>query len=1002
MHQSVIALLLAGALAPAAWADCYPQWQAGNTYLGGARVTLHGVSYEAKWWTQGENPQVSGQWDVWKKLGPCVVPSSTATPGITPTPIITPTATPTSTPSPEPSALPTATATPAATPSPTAAPTPAPSATPAPPLPATSLGTGLQHYYRLDGNTQDSVANVPLQVVGPLTHPAGRFAAGAALDARQGTALFLPRELSGSYSIGFWLRMPEDMGSKLASIATNKDWETGLNPGISIGRNNDGRLKINIGDGSKRVDGYLPATGRGWVYVAISVDAAAKTLRARATDASGKLNSITLNYAALGNVQPAFKRWAFNEDARGDYYARYPAERFLLEYDEIAVWNRVLSDAEAQSLAGAGAPLAALNPPPTTVPTTRPSPSPTPTLTPTPTGTPGTEPPVGNGAPTFTIAPSLQAPTPDGMVVMFETAQLKPQVWVRRYGSGDVFLRVDALPHASDATVYHARLSGLQSNTLYEYYVTTNAASWSASYTSQRYAFKTWPRPGDGVEEAKFIVLSDTQDGRGTILNDIVNKGIMRHDCDAARPVSCAQNLAGILMSGDLVASGNSREQWRNHFFGRMQALTPYVPLIAAPGNHEYFGEEMGNPAILAQPNIGNAMKSYRKYFAGLPDNGSASYRGFWHATDYLGLKLLVLDSTPISGRHTHGNWTPLSMYWDAFRVEQLAWFRQQLARAEQAGAPFVFSIDHAPCLSEKWRNGEVIAACEFVAELEDYSRRSQAITGNLFGHVHSYARGHSQDVKHLWLNAASASGALEGGGNQGSDGKDLGIFTITRDEFGYNTLSFRFGPQTGLALERRSSGTAGSDTNFPLTDRMAFTSARIDTPPQLVSSNPPRSSAAGLNLDMLPPPGIEVLEAHWQFARQPDFSDAFDIWGNETRRENWFYTSSSTASFADTRAGKSVNRLELGSLLASREVLKDGGNDDFERWSLAKGPSCWTSSGARGGQCTHRSAYDRYGDVKPEALQPRSGETWYYRVRVRDTGLNWTPWSQAASVLID
>jgi chitodextrinase len=30
-------------------------------------VLYEGQLYEAKWWTQGENPSESGHWDVWKK-----------------------------------------------------------------------------------------------------------------------------------------------------------------------------------------------------------------------------------------------------------------------------------------------------------------------------------------------------------------------------------------------------------------------------------------------------------------------------------------------------------------------------------------------------------------------------------------------------------------------------------------------------------------------------------------------------------------------------------------------------------------------------------------------------------------------------------------------------------------------------------------------------------------------------------------------------------------------
>jgi hypothetical protein len=43
------------------------------------RASYAGSIYEAKWWTQGENPSTaSGSWDVWKKIGPCTARSVAA------------------------------------------------------------------------------------------------------------------------------------------------------------------------------------------------------------------------------------------------------------------------------------------------------------------------------------------------------------------------------------------------------------------------------------------------------------------------------------------------------------------------------------------------------------------------------------------------------------------------------------------------------------------------------------------------------------------------------------------------------------------------------------------------------------------------------------------------------------------------------------------------------------------------------------------------------------
>ncbi|TVX99858.1 glycosyl hydrolase family 18 protein [Cohnella terricola] len=56
------------------------EWDASSIYVGGQHVVYNGNVYEAKWWTQGDRPDQSGPWDVWKVIGPC----STATDNVSP------------------------------------------------------------------------------------------------------------------------------------------------------------------------------------------------------------------------------------------------------------------------------------------------------------------------------------------------------------------------------------------------------------------------------------------------------------------------------------------------------------------------------------------------------------------------------------------------------------------------------------------------------------------------------------------------------------------------------------------------------------------------------------------------------------------------------------------------------------------------------------------------------------------------------------------------------
>jgi chitinase/chitodextrinase len=61
-----------------------PAWSAAAVYVKDNRVSYNNKIYEAKWWTQGENPELrSAEWDVWRYIGPCGSGNSNPTVSIT-------------------------------------------------------------------------------------------------------------------------------------------------------------------------------------------------------------------------------------------------------------------------------------------------------------------------------------------------------------------------------------------------------------------------------------------------------------------------------------------------------------------------------------------------------------------------------------------------------------------------------------------------------------------------------------------------------------------------------------------------------------------------------------------------------------------------------------------------------------------------------------------------------------------------------------------------------
>nr|WET51958.1 chitinase VBCH01 [Vibrio sp.] len=49
---------------------CTNLWDSSAVYNGGDQVSWAGKVWEAKWWTQGDDPSQSGDWGVWKEVGP--------------------------------------------------------------------------------------------------------------------------------------------------------------------------------------------------------------------------------------------------------------------------------------------------------------------------------------------------------------------------------------------------------------------------------------------------------------------------------------------------------------------------------------------------------------------------------------------------------------------------------------------------------------------------------------------------------------------------------------------------------------------------------------------------------------------------------------------------------------------------------------------------------------------------------------------------------------------
>lgn len=474
----------------------------------------------------------------------------------------------------------------------------------------------------------------------------------------------------------------------------------------------------------------------------------------------------------------------------------------------------------------------------------------------------------------FLVNPYLQNPGPDRMTVLFEPEPASVgetmAVEYRMLGT-QAFEAVAASPESIallnpdrgtdlGQQVYAAQLTGLVSNTTYEYRVVTAAG------TTSNMRFKTWPVASDGIERGRFLVISDIQGNNPDWLTRIFEYGVIPRDCDGD-VLNCVDEFAGIIITGDLVDDGDNIDQWRDEYFAVGDSLFRYLPQLMIIGNHDY------------------ALANYL-YYAAPPSNGSLGHDEEWYRLDYLNFRFLGLQSN-------------LTVQGGAQQLlGQTAFITSEIADARAGGdIDYLIAGIHAPCKSELWLPGESIQVCAYVDMLEQLSADTGILTGHLFGHTHGYSRGQSRDVPHLWMNAASAGGRVDDWGDYAQ--ADYDEFESTWDEYGYSVLEF----STVGAPEIRSLRRTGGDdhANYPNAfsaevDRDAFTIGGDNTAPDAPTPRFPTGDQPFadilLHAGYSDADGDALHEAHWQLRAASGSFDAplLDIWGNETRARNeWF-----------------------------------------------------------------------------------------------------------------
>jgi len=382
------------------------------------------------------------------------------------------------------------------------------------------------------------------------------------------------------------------------------------------------------------------------------------------------------------------------------------------------------------------------------------------------------------------VEPYLQNATPNSMHILWETdsnslsiVEWGLYVFLSESTSGSSFTNYGS------SRIHTVELTDLEPNTQYYYRVVVGNYE---SY-SELYSFITPPLPSSEAD-FRIVAMSDMQrdSSNPNKFNEIIHDGVLDYVSEEYGD-NLSEELAMVLVPGDLVVTGSSYYQWQDHFFGPSSDLFAQVPLYPVFGNHEANSDY------------------FIKYFH-LPDNGTPGHEEHWYYTDYSNLRVIGLDS------NTGYN------FFD--EDAQLIWLETVLEDAcSNNNIDFVFAQLHHPHKSELWTPGENNYTGDVIERMENFTEQCEKPSIHFFGHTHGYSRGQSKDHDHLWVNVATAGGAIDYWGEWPQ--ADYPEFTVTQDEWGFVLVEVQAGDNPEFTLQRISRGNENQFRDNELRDEI-------------------------------------------------------------------------------------------------------------------------------------------------------------------------------------
>ena len=195
----------------------------------------------------------------------------------------------------------------------------------------------------------------------------------------------------------------------------------------------------------------------------------------------------------------------------------------------------------------------------------------------------------------------------------------------------------------STTYIHEATITGLESNTKYEYrigYSTDRRSDW-------------YPLETAGASEYEVLIYPDSQSGDYSGWEQIVKNSADRNP-----------NAALYISMGDLVDNGEQAYQWRT-WLDSIKPLSARIPLAPTLGNHEMYTLDWK----MREP------RAYLNYFD-VPSNGNVTFDRRYYSYDYGDVHYVVLDTQLYESNHEDNHDTHHPDLYDV----QVQWLRQDLA----------------------------------------------------------------------------------------------------------------------------------------------------------------------------------------------------------------------------------------------------------------------------------------------------------------------------------